>query len=351
MTEQVRLLDPGLKPTTWNLALSAALVERHRQGESPSTLRFQLFPPSAILGRHQILAREVNLDWCAAHGVAVTRRITGGGAIIMDPGILGWELLLPARMFGSSLAAAAERICTAVATGLSTLGMAARYRPRNDIEVEGRKLCGTGGFFDGPSLLYQGTVILRLDRDLLRNALLWPGDKLARHDVAAIDDRVTDLESVLGRAVDLDAVKTAFLRGLAQELDLRLTPGLLDPAEESLARTLMDDEIASPEFIAGSPPGDGPGVLAATRQTPGGAIAVHAKLRPGPERIIESVVFSGDFFVNPPRAILDAEAGLVEVPLAVAPSRLRTLLQASSASFLGCGPEDFVSILDETGPR
>ena len=349
MIERVRLLDPGLKPTTWNLALSAALVERHRRGDTPSTLRFQLFPPSAILGRHQILPREVNLDWCAAHGVAVTRRITGGGAIIMDPGILGWELLLPARMFGSSLATAAERICTAVAAGLSTLGIAARYRPRNDIEVEGRKLCGTGGFFDGPSLLYQGTVILRLDRDLLRNALLWPSDKLARHGAAAIDDRVTDLESVLGRTVDLSAVKTAFLGGLAQGLDLDFAPGLLDPAEEDLAQALMDEEIATPEFIAGNPPGDAPGVLAAARQTPGGAIAVHAKLRPGPERIIESVVFSGDFFVNPPRAILDAEAGLVEARLTEAPSRLRTLLQASGASFLGCGPEDFASVLDEIG--
>lgn len=349
MTEQVRVLDPGLKPTTWNLALSAALVERHRRGETPATLRFQHFSPSAILGRHQILSREVNLDWCAAHGVAVTRRITGGGAIIMDPGILGWELLLPARMFGSALASAAERICTAAAAGLSTLGIAARYRPRNDIEVEGRKLCGTGGFFDGPTLLYQGTVILRLDRDLLRNALLWPGEKLARHGAAAIDDRVTDLESVLGRTVDLDTVKAAFLGGLARGLDLDFAPGLLTPAEESLARTLMEEEIATPEFIAGSPPGDAPGVLAATRQTPGGAIAVHAKLRPGPARIIESVVFSGDFFVNPPRAILDAEARLVEAGLAEAPSRLRALLQASGASFLGCGLEDFVSALDEIG--
>mgnify|MGYP000555928568 CR=1 FL=1 len=48
---------------------------------SPDTLRFQHFPPSAIIGRHQILAREVDLEWCAGHDVAIARRMTGGGAI------------------------------------------------------------------------------------------------------------------------------------------------------------------------------------------------------------------------------------------------------------------------------
>ena len=39
----------------------------------------------------------------------------------------------------------------------------ARFRPRNDIEVDGRKLSGTGGFFDGDTLIYQGTVLVDLD--------------------------------------------------------------------------------------------------------------------------------------------------------------------------------------------
>lgn len=349
MSATIRVLDPGLAPTIWNLALSAALVELHRRGESPATLRFQVFPPSAILGRHQILAREIDVDWCRAHDVAVTRRITGGGAIVMDPGILGWELLLPAKLFGSSLATAAERICSAIAGGLSTLGIEARYRPRNDIEVGGRKLCGTGGFFDGPSLLYQGTVIVRLDRELIRNALLWPGDKLARHGAAAIDDRVTDLETALGRLVDLDSVKAALVTGITRGLDLRLDPGAILEKEERLARHLLESEIGTPEFIAGNPPPIGPSVLAATRATPGGAIAVHAKLRPGADRVIESIVFSGDFFVAPPRTLLDTEVALVETPLAEAPGRLRRLLQAGDVKFLGCGPEDFVTVLAEIG--
>ena len=35
--------------------------------------------------------------------------------------------------------------------------------PRNDIEVDGRKISGTGGFFDGDTLFYQGTVLVDVD--------------------------------------------------------------------------------------------------------------------------------------------------------------------------------------------
>ena len=55
-------------------------------------------------------------------------------------------------------------ICEAVAHGLSQgFGIAARFRPRNDIEVGGQKLCGTGGFFNGDTLFYQGTVPIDVD--------------------------------------------------------------------------------------------------------------------------------------------------------------------------------------------
>ena len=47
----------------------------------------------------------------------------------------------------SSLADVARLICEAAADGLGRLGIEARYRPRNDIEVDGRKISriGLGG--------------------------------------------------------------------------------------------------------------------------------------------------------------------------------------------------------------
>ena len=65
----------------------------------------------------------------------------------------------------------AARICGAVAAGLRRLGVAAEFRPRNDIEVHGRKLCGTGGVIDGRTLFFQGTLLAEFDPERMIEAL------------------------------------------------------------------------------------------------------------------------------------------------------------------------------------
>jgi lipoate-protein ligase A len=158
VSRQVRVIDTGLRPARWNIAFDQALIDLHRDGRIPDTIRFLRFPHSALVGRHQALAREVHLDWCQANGIEIARRITGGGAIWFEPAQLGWELVLPRPALGPSLDAAAERICRAAAAGLRRLGIDASFRPRNDIEVGGRKISGTGGFWQHAILPGDGAV-------------------------------------------------------------------------------------------------------------------------------------------------------------------------------------------------
>jgi lipoate-protein ligase A len=151
-----RVIDTGVLEGRLNIAIGRAIIEARQAGRVPDTLRFLRFPPTALVGRHQALAQEIDLEYCAAHGIGVARRITGGGAIFMEPGLLGWELAFDRRSLGlNSLPDLTREICEAAAAGISSLGVAARYRPRNDIEVDGRKISGTGGFFDGDTLFFQ----------------------------------------------------------------------------------------------------------------------------------------------------------------------------------------------------
>jgi lipoate---protein ligase len=144
----VRVIDTGLRSGRENVAFDQALIEAHNAGRIPETVRFLRFRPSALVGLHQILSHEVRLEYCARHGIEVGRRITGGG-LYLDEGQIGWELVLERRGLAGDLASVAARICAAAAAGLRRLGVEAEFRPRNDIEVHGRKLCGTGGLVDG----------------------------------------------------------------------------------------------------------------------------------------------------------------------------------------------------------
>ncbi|MGB0127850.1 MAG: biotin/lipoate A/B protein ligase family protein, partial [Rhodocyclaceae bacterium] len=192
-----RVIDTGVRRAADNFALNRALLDARRLPGAVSTLRFLQFRPSALLGYHQSAEQDLDLDYCARHRIDVQRRITGGGAIYMDEGQFGWELYLARADVGTpDMAAIGRRICEAAAQGLSALGIDARFRPRNDIEVDGRKISGTGGAFDGDVLMYQGTVLVDLDVERMLGCLRIPAEKLADKAVADARQRITDLHTL-----------------------------------------------------------------------------------------------------------------------------------------------------------
>lgn len=40
--------------------------------------------PSVIIGRNQLLEKEINVDFCHENGVGIFRRKSGGGAVVAD---------------------------------------------------------------------------------------------------------------------------------------------------------------------------------------------------------------------------------------------------------------------------
>ena len=139
MERRFRVIDTGIRDGRRQIAFDQAMIDARKADAIPDTIRFLRFPPTALVGRHQALSREIRVDYCRANGVAIARRITGGGAIYFDEGQLGWELVFNRATLGiASLGELARVICEAAATGLRNLGIDARYRPRNDIEVDGR---------------------------------------------------------------------------------------------------------------------------------------------------------------------------------------------------------------------
>ena len=143
MTATLRVVDTGLNSARWNIAMSAALSELHLSGSTPDTLRLHLYPRSVLIGRHQMLDQVVDRRACAAKGIEIARRITGGGAVYMAPGVLAWDLVMARGVLGS-LPHASETICGAVASALFRMGFAARFRAPGDVIIDGKKSVGVG---------------------------------------------------------------------------------------------------------------------------------------------------------------------------------------------------------------
>jgi len=345
-----RVIDTGVLEGRLNIAIGQAIVEARQAGEVPDTLRFLRFPPTALVGRHQALGQEVDLAFCHENGIGVVRRITGGGAIFMEPGLLGWELALHRRTLGvSSLPELTRAICEAAAEGISSLGVEATYRPRNDIEVEGRKISGTGGFFDGDTLFYQGTVLVDMDPQMMISALRVPQAKLAKRELDSAAQRVVTLRELLGENTPgLAVIQGALANAFAERFDLQPATGGLSPAERERAETIYREEIGTEAFVndIDEPPA-ARGDLRGRRVSPGGSITTYLRLEGPAQNRIRAALITGDFFITPPRVIYDLESRLRGVYLDDLASVVDGFFKQAGVEVLSVSPADFIAAFED----
>jgi len=343
MTATFRVIDTGLRGGRANIAFDQALIEARLEDAIPDTIRFLSFTPSALVGRHQDLSLEVDLARCHARGVEVVRRITGGGAIYFDQGQLGWELVFRRdHLPFANLGEAASTICQAAASGLSDLGVAARFRPRNDIEVVGRKLCGTGGFFEGDVLFYQGTLLIDSDPDAMVDVLKVPRAKLVKRGLDDARQRVVTLRELLGDDLpDRASIIAALVRGFERELGLRTSTGDVTATEEARAARIETEEIGRDDFVHEiDDPARDAGLGRATHQGAGGIVTAYVRREGVAGDRLREVLITGDFFLTPPRRIFDLEARLRGVRVAEIGLAVDDFFATTDIDALSLTPDD-----------
>jgi len=356
-----RLLVTEPADAAWNMALDAVLLAGSAGGEgrtSPPTIRLLGFEPRAVLvGAYQRVEDEVRLEYCRDQGIDVSRRLTGGGAIFFDRTQVGWEIVcrfedlgLPGRPSGDL----GERLSRPLIEALGSLGVDARYRPRNDIEVRGRKISGTGGTDEHGALLFQGTLLVDFDVETMVRALRVPVEKLRRQEIDGLRDRVTwlgrELDEVPDRATIHGALEMAFAQMLAPT---PLVPGpLLDQELEALEEALP--RFRSEEYVLGRTATrqdrGGGRLLKSLFPTESGVLKVLVRTGRDPRRILAARI-DGDFFCSPRRALYDLEAQLKGVHRDRVREEVEGFFRTHDLEIAGMGPDAIAASLLEALER
>ena len=294
-----------------NMAIDRVLLTSRSKGWAPDTLLFLEFTPCALVGYHQSIELEVEEAYCQEHGIEIQRRVTGGGAIYMHEGTLGWAIYADKHSPGipADRREMYAHMCESVSFGLSRLGVNAKFRPINDIEVNGRKISGTGGTELDGAFMYTGSLLIDFDVDTMIKCLKLPIKKLEDKQVQSFRQRVTSLREELGYVPDLTIIKKALLDGFSEVFGVTFAAGDLNDKE----RGLLEQEITrfkSEEWIRGGRTIAQDSVLKISDyKAPGGLIRIAVRLDQNRKRI-KSAFITGDFFAYPERSILDLEAYL-----------------------------------------
>ena len=152
--------------------------------------------PTVIIGRNQDLEAEVNMDYCLGHGVRVVRRKSGGGCVYSDKG----NIMVSFVSRRGEVSAVFDRYLSALTACLCSIGLNAGKSGRNDILVEGRKVSGNAFHQLPDRSIVHGTLLYDTDFDALEEAIRPPVEKLERHGVASVRQRVENLKTFIDPA-------------------------------------------------------------------------------------------------------------------------------------------------------
>lgn len=189
--------------------LNAAIEERlFRAAPLKPTLLFYRNAPAVLLGRNQNPWQECNIRWCRSNGVAVLRRLSGGGTVFHDLGNLNYAFIVARGDYDQ------QRYLQCISDALQAAGInGARLCEHFSIWVGDHKVAGSAFALSGRAALLHGCLLVNTNLEQLHQALHQdPRDHFIAATVASVRvpvKNLRDVNSAVNSANVQDAICTA----------------------------------------------------------------------------------------------------------------------------------------------
>ncbi len=236
--------DPAMQ-----MALDEVLTYRVGRGERPPTVRFwEWTAPAVVIGRFQSLRNEVDLEEANRHGITVVRRITGGGAMLTEPGrVITYSIYAPPELVaGMSFQESYAFLDAWVVEALRALGIDAWYQPINDITSARGKIGGAAQARRHGAILHHTTMAYDIDPEKVPRVIRIGREKLSDKGVRSAERRVAPLRQQTN--LPRETIQEFLIRTFAERHGLQ--EGALRPDEIDEARELARTKFGTWEWTA-----------------------------------------------------------------------------------------------------
>ncbi len=231
------------------MSLDEVLSEEVAAGRRGPTLRVWEWGSNAvIIGSFQSWRNEIDDEGAAKHGMTVVRRVSGGGAMFVQPGnTITYSLHVPTSLVeGLSFEQSYAFLDDWVLGALRDLGIEATYVPINDIASPAGKIAGAAQKrYAAGAVLHHVTMAYDIDADAMLEVLRIGREKLSDKGTKSANKRVDPLRSQTGmeRADVIDSFLDHFRGRYATR------PGGVTEAEIALAQERVESKFATEEWL------------------------------------------------------------------------------------------------------
>ncbi len=232
-----------------HMALDEVITDEVAVGRRAPTLRvWEWASPAVVIGRFQSLRNEVDPTGAQRHGIDVVRRVTGGGAMFIEPGnTITYSLSAPASLVeGMSFEQSYAFMDAWVLDALRALGIEAWYQPLNDIASKAGKIAGAAQMRRGNAVLHHVTMAYDIDADKMLEVLRIGREKLSDKATQSANKRVDPLRSQTG--LSRDEVIAQMITTFRSQHGLRTSH--VTQAELQRADALVQSKFATPSWTA-----------------------------------------------------------------------------------------------------
>lgn len=283
----IYIINNNTQPA-YNLALEEYCFKRLTKHDKIFILWIN--EPSIIVGKHQNTIEEINATYVKENNIHVIRRNSGGGAVYHDLNNLNYTIISNEEK-GNDFDF--ETFSSPVIDAIAELGVKAEFTGRNDLQIDGKKICGNAQAYIKGRIMHHGCLLFDVDLSVLSKALAVPTMKIDSNSAKSVRSVVQNIRSTLPQSITIHEFSN---RILAQVL-LRYPDAKayeLTPDEQMEIKHLQKTKYATWEWNYGQSPKSN-----INRETrfPAGKIQVLANIENGQ---ISTIKFYGTFFGNNP---------------------------------------------------
>lgn len=310
----------------------------------------------ACVGFFQDIEKEVDIGFCNKNNIPVLRREVGGGAVLLDNNQLFFHFIFNKNKMTRDVNRIYSTFLAPAVNTYNKLGLKVYHRPINDLQINGKKIGGTGAVEIGNSIVVVGSFMFDFNYDLMSKILKVPSEKFRDKIYKNIKEYITTIKkesSFFGiEEPDRKKVKDTFLKEINKyfKADLIFNTELTENEKTKLSEIrklfcendwlykkgkFLDRKVKITSDV---------NIYEGNYKTTGGLLRFTAT-RHGNKMI--GVDISGDFTIFPPEALTEIENIFknVEIDYDLILKKIEQTYRAFKIQSPGIVPADYIEAL------